>query len=765
MNRKLLLSMMMVLTASLTLWADVTINSTNFPDANFRSYLLSEYPSGTITTAQLQARTTLNMPYKSISNAKGIEHFTQLTRLDLYSNNLTTVDVSANTKLTYLNVGGNKLTSIDVSNNTALEQLYLQKNNLTGTVIVTEHSALRTLWVNNNPDLKGINCWRNVLTNFDVSGCTALQDIKCFSNRNLSTITGLADCTAMKYLDCEDCSITDLSATQGMSNLEVLYAQNNKLTTLTLTSKSKLRNLRVLGNTSLTELNCYSNVLTYLNVTGCSALKTLRCYYNSGLEAIVGLNDCVAMEYLDCEDCSITGLGGIDNLSNLQTLLARNNKLTALSVNNKSKLTNLRVSGNTLLTELGCYRNALTILNVTGCTALKMLKCYYNYGLEAITGLNDCVAMEYLDCDGCPVTDLSAVRNMPNLQTCYAKNTSVAELDVSGLSHLQELLVDGCTKLTTLKCQDCALSGLGVTNCTAMTVLLCYNNNLKSLDLTGCDAVKEIYCRSNKINGEGATTLVNSLPSRPRTSPGELLFKQTFNDDNNDLTQLDIKIARLKNWSLYYSFSEYVWDLVYSLDEALNVGGGDIFFISEGDYPWMGVNLDGRICAKSGNAGVGGSSSVLKANVNLARAGTLSFDFKAWGEGTSSFWDKCAFSIDGVEKLAYGAYANEEWETVTVDVPAGAHTLTWSYAKDSSVNPDGDYFAVDNVFITQKTMTRGDVDNDGSVNISDVTALIDYLLSGNASGVNLGAADCDQDGSINISDVTALIDFLLKGSW
>lgn len=667
MNRKLLLSMMMVLTASLTLWADVTINSTNFPDANFRSYLLSEYPSGTITTAQLQARTTLNMPYKSISNAKGIEHFTQLTRLDLYSNNLTTVDVSANTKLTYLNVGGNKLTSIDVSNNTALEQLYLQKNNLTGTVIVTEHSALRTLWVNNNPDLKGINCWRNVLTNFDVSGCTALQDIKCFSNRNLSTITGLADCTAMKYLDCEDCSITDLSATQGMSNLEVLYAQNNKLTTLTLTSKSKLRNLRVLGNTSLTELNCYSNVLTYLNVTGCSALKTLRCYYNSGL--------------------------------------------------------------------------------------------------ETITGLNDCVAMEYLDCDGCPVTDLSAVRNMPNLQTCYAKNTSVAELDVSGLSHLQELLVDGCTKLTTLKCQDCALSGLGVTNCTAMTVLLCYNNNLKSLDLTGCDAVKEIYCRSNKINGEGATTLVNSLPSRPRTSPGELLFKQTFNDDNNDLTQLDIKIARLKNWSLYYSFSEYVWDFVYSLDEALNVGGGDIFFISEGDYPWLGVNLDGRICAKSGNAGVGGSSSVLKANVNLARAGTLSFDFKAWGEGTSSFWDKCAFSIDGVEKLAYGAYANEEWETVTVDVPAGAHTLTWSYAKDSSVNPDGDYFAVDNVFITQKTMTRGDVDNDGSVNISDVTALIDYLLSGNASGVNLGAADCDQDGSINISDVTALIDFLLKGSW
>jgi hypothetical protein len=51
------------------------------------------------------------------------------------------------------------------------------------------------------------------------------------------------------------------------------------------------------------------------------------------------------------------------------------------------------------------------------------------------------------------------------------------------------------------------------------------------------------------------------------------------------------------------------------------------------------------------------------------------------------------------------------------------------------------------------------------VNISDVTALIDYLLSGNASGINLSGADCNQDNSVNISDVTALIDYLLSGHW
>ena len=59
-------------------------------------------------------------------------------------------------------------------------------------------------------------------------------------------------------------------------------------------------------------------------------------------------------------------------------------------------------------------------------------------------------------------------------------------------------------------------------------------------------------------------------------------------------------------------------------------------------------------------------------------------------------------------------------------------------------------------------VVRGDVDGDMNVNISDVTALIDYLLSGQTAPA---AADCDQDGNVNISDVTCLIDFLLSGNW
>jgi hypothetical protein len=60
---------------------------------------------------------------------------------------------------------------------------------------------------------------------------------------------------------------------------------------------------------------------------------------------------------------------------------------------------------------------------------------------------------------------------------------------------------------------------------------------------------------------------------------------------------------------------------------------------------------------------------------------------------------------------------------------------------------------------------RGDVNNDNQVNIGDVTALINYLLSKNPAGINLDAADCNKDTQLTISDVTELISYLLSKSW
>ncbi|MBR5685590.1 MAG: hypothetical protein IKX18_05490 [Muribaculaceae bacterium] len=60
---------------------------------------------------------------------------------------------------------------------------------------------------------------------------------------------------------------------------------------------------------------------------------------------------------------------------------------------------------------------------------------------------------------------------------------------------------------------------------------------------------------------------------------------------------------------------------------------------------------------------------------------------------------------------------------------------------------------------------RGDVDNSGSVDISDATTLINFLLNGNSEGMNMDNANCDLQGGIDISDATTLINFLLNGTW
>ena len=206
----------------------------------------------------------------------------------------------------------------------------------------------------------------------------------------------------------------------------------------------------------------------------------------------------------------------------------------------------MRVSGNTLLTTLSCYRNALTTLNVIGCTALQDLRCYENANLATITGLANCKAITYLDCEDCAITDLSAVQSMNNIETLLARNNKLTTLDVSAMYYLSFLRVSGNTLLTDLHCYYCDLTQLQVTECSSLTVLDCSFNNLTSLDVTGCSALNHLEIYFNKINGTGMTTLVNSLPTRSASNKGTLLAVHV--NDANSMTAAQITTARNKYW-------------------------------------------------------------------------------------------------------------------------------------------------------------------------------------------------------------------------
>ena len=114
-------------------------------------------------------------------------------------------------------------------------------------------------------------------------------------------------------------------------------------------------------------------------------------------------------------------------------------------------------------------------------------------------------------------------------------------------------------------------------------------------------------------------------------------------------------------------------------------------------------------------------------------------------------------------KNEYTVTLPSEWKTDKMEVIAFISRPLANGA--SGVYTD---LAVNQVFkrklgeFDEPTFIRGDVNGDTLVNINDVTALIDYLLTGAEAPE---AADCDLSGYVNISDVTELINFLLSGSW
>ena len=161
-----------------TAWADVEINETNFPDASFRNYLLSQdYGSdGKLTDEEIAGVTSINVSgtYFSpgtISSLKGIEFFTALKDLRCSDNQLNSLDVSGCTALTTLFCFNNQLTSLDVSACTALTELWCYSNQLT------------SLNISGCTALTELCCYDNQLTSLDVSKNTALTRLYCYQNR------------------------------------------------------------------------------------------------------------------------------------------------------------------------------------------------------------------------------------------------------------------------------------------------------------------------------------------------------------------------------------------------------------------------------------------------------------------------------------------------------------------------------------------------------------------------------------------------------
>ena len=210
---KLMVLAVMLLAMCAEAWADVEINETNFPDANFRNYVLKERDTtkdGFLQDPEITSAQSLSFVGKEITSLKGIEHFTHLTELDCSGNQLTTLDLSKNTALTFLRCADNQLTTLDLSKNAALTELRCDNNQLKAldlsnntalTVLHCSNNQLKALDLSKNTALTQLACGNNQLTALDVSKNNALTALHCEGNQLMAL--DLSNNTTLAYLMCD----------------------------------------------------------------------------------------------------------------------------------------------------------------------------------------------------------------------------------------------------------------------------------------------------------------------------------------------------------------------------------------------------------------------------------------------------------------------------------------------------------------------------------------------------------------------------------
>ena len=83
-------------------------------------------------------------------------------------------------------------------------------------------------------------------------------------DKNGDGIISTGEAAEVTFLNVNSCSISDLKCIEGFINMNSLYCNYNKLTSLDVSN-----------NTALTELYCHDNQLTSLNLTNNTAINYL----------------------------------------------------------------------------------------------------------------------------------------------------------------------------------------------------------------------------------------------------------------------------------------------------------------------------------------------------------------------------------------------------------------------------------------------------------------------------------------------------------
>lgn len=183
-----------------------------------------------------------------------------LQSLYCQNNAITTLDLTTCPALADLNCENNQLTKITLS---ASVNEKLQNLNLAGNQLSSSFSF-------SGADLQHLNVSRNSISSLSLGSNSKLDVLKCAENK-LSTLTTASE--VLSAVMCGDNELTSLNVNGDVTKLRQLFAENNKMTRLSIEKATKLKYLAVenneLSSITLSEdpsfyaFTCQNNKLTY----------------------------------------------------------------------------------------------------------------------------------------------------------------------------------------------------------------------------------------------------------------------------------------------------------------------------------------------------------------------------------------------------------------------------------------------------------------------------------------------------------------------
>lgn len=195
-----------------------------------------------------------------------------LLSLNVSSNALATLDLSAQEKLLQLHCGINKLEEINLAPLVDLQWFNCAQN------------ALSSLDLTHNNKLSFLNCATNKLTELQIAGET-LNAIFCYGNKIKEL--DLSGCPALARLEAFENRLEKLDISQS-PNMELLYCGSNLLSSLDLSNNTKLR-----------ELGCGNNLLKELDLSQHTNLSILYSTDNQ-LHSLKLSPNATLLERIDC---------------------------------------------------------------------------------------------------------------------------------------------------------------------------------------------------------------------------------------------------------------------------------------------------------------------------------------------------------------------------------------------------------------------------------------------------------------------------------